>query len=169
MTLLPFSIRPELPEDCPAIDALHTVSFGPGRFARAAFRVREGFAHDAQLSFVASHDGRMIGSVRLTPVLIGASAVMLLGPLAVMPEYKGRGAGRTLMMECMNAAANRDVDYVLLVGDAPYYGPFGFKSAPVGSIRFPAPVDPARVLLADLRTLKTDLPTGAVTARQPGC
>jgi len=92
----------------------------------------------------------------------------LLGPLAVIPEYKGRGAGRTLMMECMNAAANQDVDYVLLVGDAPYYGPFGFKPVPVGSIRFPAPVDPARVLLADLRTLKSHLPTGAVTVRPSG-
>lgn len=140
-----------MPADCPAIDTLHALSFGPGRFARAAFRVREGIAHDPRTSFVAILGAEMIGSVRLTPVRIGASAAMLLGPLAVLPQYKGRGAGRQLMIESIQACSTLGVNFVLLVGDQPYYGPFGFVRAPAGSIRFPAPVDPARVLVADLR------------------
>lgn len=152
MTCLSFSVRHELPADCPAIDTLHALSFGPGRFARAAFRVREGVAHDPKTSFVAMLEAEMIGSVRLTPIRIGASAAMLLGPLAVLPQYKGRGAGRRLMMESLQACSALGVNFVLLVGDQPYYGPFGFVRAPAGSIRFPAPVDPARVLVADLRS-----------------
>lgn len=167
MTLLPFSIRPELPEDSAAIDHLHAISFGPGRYARAAFRVREGVPHDMGTSFTATLDGEMIGSVRLTPILIDETEAMLLGPLAVVPKVKGRGAGRALMMECMHAAKQQGVDFVLLVGDVPYYGPFGFQAAPRGSIVFPAPVDPARVLLADLREEPQGLPKGIVIARQP--
>jgi len=176
MTCLPFSVRHERPADCPAIDILHALSFGPGRFARAAFRVREGVTHDPETSFVAMLEAEMIGSVRLTPIRIGASAAMLLGPLAVLPQYKGRGAGRRLMMESLQACTARGVSFVLLVGDQPYYGPFGFVRAPAGSILFPAPVDPARVLVADLRSnirqgqskglAEVDLPSGSVTANR---
>lgn len=173
MTCLPFSVRRETPADCTAIDTLHALSFGPGRFARAAFRVREGIAHDPGTSFVATLGGEMIGSVRLTPVLIGTCGAMLLGPLAVSPQYKSRGAGRKLMIEAMQACSGLDVDFVLLVGDQPYYGPFGFVRAPAGSIRFPAPVDPARVLVADLRsndgrTGCIGMPEGLVVARPSG-
>lgn len=174
MTSFPISVRLETPADCPAIDTLHAVSFGPGRFARAAFRIREGIAHHPRTSFVATFDGEMIGSVRLTQILIGTRAAMLLGPLAVLPEFKGRGAGRKLMIESMRACCEVGVEFVLLVGDHPYYSPFGFAPAPAGSIRFPAPVDPARVLVADLRSdigglhsaelPDAGLPTGAVVA-----
>jgi predicted N-acetyltransferase YhbS len=39
---------------------------------------------------------------------------------------------------------------VLLVGDAPYYGPLGFEVIPTGQITLPGPVDPARLLAAEL-------------------
>lgn len=164
MTSLHFTIRPERPEDCDAIEDLHGRSFGPGRYARAAFRVREGVAHDAELSMVATRNDDLVGSVRLTAVLIGAVPAMLLGPLAVLPRYKGQGAGRALLRQSVERARIRGVGHVLLVGDAPYYAPFGFRPVPAGSIRFPAPVDPARVLLADLGDGPGPLPAGPVTA-----
>lgn len=165
MTVFPFTIRLEQPEDDAAIENLHAVSFGPGRFARAAFRVREGVPHDPALSFVATFDGRLIGSVRLTPVRIGAVPAMFLGPLAVLPQHKGQGAGRSLLRQSVDCAAETGSEFVLLVGDEPYYGPFGFRPVPSGSIRFPGPVDPARVLLSDLRKDAAPLPAGIVTAR----
>lgn len=164
MTVFPFTIRLEQPEDDAAIETLHAVSFGPGRFTRAAFRVRENVAHDPMLSFVATFDGRLIGSVRLTPVRIGVAPAMLLGPLAVLPQFKGQGAGRSLLRQSVDRAADTGSDFVLLVGDEPYYGPFGFHRVEPGSIRFPAPVDPARVLLADLRKQQGAPPAGMVTA-----
>ena len=75
--------RPELPSDDPAITALQQLSFGPGAYARAAFRVREQAPHDPSLSFVTERDGALIASVRLTPISIGERDGLLLGPLVV--------------------------------------------------------------------------------------
>jgi predicted N-acetyltransferase YhbS len=132
------------------IEAIHAEAFGPGRFARAAFRIREGGPHDRSLSRVATIDGKVIASVRLTPVIIGQTHAMLLGPLAVAPAYMNRGIGRGLMKECLDLAKSQGHRLVLLVGDEPYYGPFGFKVMPLGSVRFPAPVDQNRILMCEL-------------------
>ncbi|MEM8812573.1 MAG: N-acetyltransferase [Pseudomonadota bacterium] len=164
MTLHPFLIRPETSADNADILQLHADRFGPGRFARAAFQVREGVPHDPDLSFVALHAGRLIGSVRLTAIRVGDEAGMLLGPLAVAPDCAGRGAGRGLMAKCVAAAADSGIRFILLVGDQPYYGPFGFRPVPPGSVVFPAPVDPARTLVARLGGLSGNNPTGPVVA-----
>ncbi|AXS42705.1 N-acetyltransferase [Breoghania sp. L-A4] len=150
MSNLPCQFRSESPADDAAICTIQADAFGPGRFARSAFRVREGIAHDADLSFVALKDDEVIASVRLTPVRIGTCDAQLLGPLAVQPAHKNKGIGRMLLRMALDAARDKGETLVLLVGDAPYYAPFGFRVAPMGSIFFPGPVDPARVLVAEL-------------------
>lgn len=145
-----FSIRPERPNDLPAIDALHGRAFGPGRYARAAYRLREGIPHEAALSFVAEAGGRLVGSVRLTRITIGERPALLLGPLAVDPDLTGRGCGKALVRRAVEAATEADHRLILLVGDEPYYGPLGFARVPPGAITLPGPVDPARILVAAL-------------------
>lgn len=140
----------ELPEHDVDIEKLHADAFGPGRFARAAFRIREGGPHDRDLSRVGLVDGKVIASVRLTPIVIGHTAALLLGPLAVAPAFMNRGIGRALMKECLELAKNAGHHLVVLVGDEPYYGPFGFKVMPKGSVLFPAPVDQNRILACEL-------------------
>ena len=140
----------EVPSHDAQIETIHAAAFGPGRFARAAFRIREGGPQDRTLSRVALLDGEVIASVRLTPIVIGNSAALLLGPLAVKPEHMNRGIGRKLMQECLTQAHQQGHALVLLVGDEPYYGPFGFKRVPHGTVIFPAPVDPNRILLCEL-------------------
>lgn len=144
------TLRLERPEDDPAIEAIHEVTFGPGRFARTAFRLREGVAHDPALSFVAEHGGQPVASVRLTPIHIGETAALLLGPLAVRPDLKNLGVGKALMRRSMEAARLGGHRLVLLVGDLPYYWPFGFRVAPADRIVMPGPVDPKRLLIAEL-------------------
>lgn len=150
MNLPIFSYRRELPEDEPVIEALHAEVFGPGRFARAAFRLREGVPHHPDLSFVAMTEGRVMASVRLTPIRIGTLPALLLGPLVVEPAFKGRGAGKALVRTSLEAARNGGDRLVLLVGDEPYYGPLGFARLPPYAVTLPGPVDPARVLIASL-------------------
>lgn len=150
MSVLSYDIRLETPEDDAAIEDLHAGAFGPGRFARTAFRIREGVPQDARLSFVAEADGELLGSVRLTPILIGEARAQLLGPLAVSPSYKSVGIGRALMRRALQEAAMLGEALVLLVGDLPYYGPFGFNRVPPGRIVLPGPVDPERLLIAEL-------------------
>lgn len=142
--------RPETAADVDAIEAIHEETFGPGRFARTAFRLREGTPHDGALSLVAEHGGAVVGSVRLTPIRIGAAPALLLGPLAVRPHLKSRGVGKALMRRSMEEARRAGHELVLLVGDLPYYWPFGFRAVRPGSIDMPGPVDPARLLIAEL-------------------
>jgi len=150
MSSSPFSYRLEQPADDPEIEALHAEAFGPGRFARAAFRLREGVAHDPTLSFVALLGDAFAASVRLTPIAIGGRPSLLLGPLAVKPAHKGRGAGKQLVRIAVDAAREAGHSVVLLVGHAPYYGPLGFTRLAPNAITLPAPVDPNRVLVAGL-------------------
>jgi len=143
-------IRPETPDDEAEIDALQADVFGPGRFARTAFRLREHVSHDPVLSLVAPGLEGLAGSVRLTPILIGDTAALLLGPLAVRAHLRGQGFGKTLMRAAMAGARQHRHALVLLVGDLPYYWPFGFRTVPAGRIVLPGPVDPTRLLLAEL-------------------
>jgi len=148
-TLAPV-IRPETTAEADAIEALHQHAFGPGRFARTAFRLREGVAADPELSLVAMVGERLAGSVKITPIRIGAVASLLLGPLAVDPDYGSRGLGRALVRAAVEKARALGHRSILLVGDAPYYGPLGFHHVRPDEVIMPGPVDPARVLLCEL-------------------
>lgn len=132
------------------IDDINEEAFGPGRFARAAYRIREGGPHDRTLSFVALDGNTVVASVRLSPIVVGAGPALLLGPLAVRPHWKNKGVGRALMRMAVEASRVAGHRLIILVGDEPYYGPFGFRRTPAGQIEMPGPVDPARLLACEL-------------------
>nr|WP_319383489.1 N-acetyltransferase [uncultured Roseibium sp.] len=157
-------IRPEDAADTTAIEDLQANAFGPGRFARTAFRIRENAEPRQDLSFVGLVGSQIAGSIRLSPILIGDTAALLLGPLTVSPDFKNRGLGKALMRTAMDAAELAGDKIVLLVGDAPYYGPFGFQQVPLGRITLPGPVDPARLLVALLNA--AEMPEGGVQGGQ---
>ena len=142
----PWQIRPELAEDAPLVEALNAASFGPGRFAKSAYRLREGVDPVGALSFVAVENDVFRASVRFWPVWVGAQKVLLLGPLAVQSDQRGRGIGIALMKHGIEAAHAMDYGCILLVGDEPYYGRVGFSRLSPGQVRFPGPVDPSRIL-----------------------
>ncbi len=150
MTDISLTIRPETLDDAAAIDRLHERTFGPGRLAKTAYRIREGAAHALDLSFTARVGTLLVGSVRLTPVRIGTAAALLLGPLTVEPPFRERGIGIALIERALAEARGRGHSLVLLVGDEPYYGKCGFKRIPKGRAAMPGPVDPARLLVCEL-------------------
>ena len=149
-----FNLERELPLHNDAIEQLHRDAFGPGRFARTAFRVRESVDPDPSLSYVAVCAGHLAGSVRLSPITIGKCRALLLGPLAVHPRFKNQGAGRLLMVKAIEEAQKLDYCSILLVGDYDYYSRFGFERVPHGLIAMPGPVDPLRLLLLPLNEEK---------------
>jgi predicted N-acetyltransferase YhbS len=139
------------PDDLAQVAQLNARVFGPGRFARTAYRVREGAPALSPYCRVAVLDSRIIAAVRFTEITIGATgAALLLGPLAVDPEFAGKGHGRQLIGEALKAATADGKQLVVLVGDEPYYGRYGFKPVPPEQITLPGPVDPARLLAAEL-------------------
>jgi predicted N-acetyltransferase YhbS len=150
MSELNLTILPETPGDATAIERLHERTFGPGRYARSAYRIREGRGHLLELSFTARIGTLMVGSVRLTPVTIGEVAALLLGPLTVEPPFRSRGVGSVLIRQALAEAKAKGHKLVLLVGDEPYYAKSGFKRIPKGQVKMPGPVDPARLLVAEL-------------------
>ena len=144
--------RPAVPDDLAAIVALQSRAFGPGRFVRTAYRVREGAPALSPYCRVAVAGDRLIAAVRMTSITIGGRPdALLLGPLAVDPREAGRGYGRQLVAESLDAARAGGIALVLLVGDMAYYGRLGFGPVPPGQIRLPGPADPARILAVELR------------------
>lgn len=150
MADLSLIIRAETPEDAATIERLHERTFGPGRYALTAYRLRERTGHRLDMSFTARVGTLLIGSVWMTPVTIGETRALLLGPLTVEPPFRGRGVAKALIERALASAREHGHRLVVLVGDEPYYGRHGFKRIPKGRVRMPGPVDPARLLICEL-------------------
>lgn len=146
-----FTVTTERPEDRAAVETLLNRAFGPDRTKKISYRYRDGVAPDIFLKLVARADvdGRIVGTIRHWPIRAGDSPALLLGPLAVEPELKGRGIGAALMFRALDMAAWAGHRLVLLVGDLDYYARFGFK--PASPLGFVMPDEqPHRLLVNEL-------------------
>jgi predicted N-acetyltransferase YhbS len=144
------TILPETADDAAAIERLHERTFGPGRFARTAYRVREHAQHLLALSLTARIGTLLVGSVRLSPIRIGDTPALLLGPLTIEPPFRGRGIGIRMLERALADARKAGHRLVVLVGDEPYYARVGFRRIPKRLVTMPGPVDPERLLIAEL-------------------
>ncbi len=162
MNDISLTILPEAPDDAAAIERLHERTFGPGRFAKTAYRLREQAAHRLDVSFTARIGTLLVGSVWLSPVRIGETKALLLGPLTVEPAFRERGVGQALIEQALVEAKAKGHRLVILVGDEPYYGKCGFKRVPPGRATMPGPVDPARLLVAELEAGAFDGVSGPI-------
>jgi predicted N-acetyltransferase YhbS len=154
-------LGPERPEDLWEVEALYDLCFAPGREALSSYRLRAGVAPVADLCLVAREDGILAGAIRYWPVRVGGVRALLLGPVAVHPTHQGEGLGGWLIRESVERARAMGWDRVMLVGDAPYYGRFGF--ARLDGVEMPPPTNPARVLGLALVPGAWDGVAGAVT------
>jgi predicted N-acetyltransferase YhbS len=130
------TLRHERPADIHAREALLDQAFGESRRRKSSQRLREGRLPAEGLSFIAAERGRVVGTARLWHVACASGqAALLLGPVAVdaVAEAKKRGHGA-----------------VILVGDAPYYGRFGFDAEKTGELRMPGPFERHRLLALEL-------------------
>jgi predicted N-acetyltransferase YhbS len=135
----------ETAEDRWEVEALFDLCFAPGREALSSYRLRDDVPPVARLCLVARDpDDILAGAVRFWPVRVGRAEALLLGPIAVHPTRQGEGLGATLMREGLSRARSDNWPRVLLVGDAPYYGRFGFTR--LDGVEMPPPTNPARVL-----------------------
>lgn len=150
MSDLSFTIDAMSVADREAVERLHARAFGPGRFARTAYRIREEAGEGAGLAFVARVGSLLVAAVQLTPVRLGEKRAFMLGPLTVDPPFEGRGIGRALLQRCEDAARALKSDLILLVGDEPYYRRAGYVRVPMGRVMLPGPVDPMRFLALEL-------------------
>ena len=147
------TIREEKLSDAVAREALLDEAYGSDRFTKTSARLREGRLPAAGLSLVAVHHGRLAGTVRLWHVTAGPGrAALLLGPLAVHPQHRNRGIGATLTRRAIARARLAGHHAILLVGDAAYYGRFGFTAASTGELWMPGRFQRGRLLALELRS-----------------
>jgi predicted N-acetyltransferase YhbS len=147
-TLIPLAdIDPALIED--VLDA----AFGPDRFARTAYKVREGTEWLPGLSFAALDEGEHIaGTIQCWPVALNdangrAHPMIMVGPVAVLPALQGQGYGKALVTASLTAIDPRAPLPQVMIGDADYYGRFfGFSAAHTAGWKLPGAWDPARLL-----------------------
>lgn len=159
------SITRQAPGDHPAIQTLLDAAFGIERFEKTAQRLRDRRMPADGLAFVARDKGRVIGSVSLWNVDAGlARPALLLGPVAVDGAMRGQGIGAALIRRGLNQAAMRGHGAVILVGDAPYYGRFGFTRDLTRGLVLPGPVDENRFLGLELKAGALDGARGRVVA-----
>lgn len=160
------TIRPELAADFAARESLLDRAFGRRRRRKTSERLRDGRLPSPGLAFTAvDAQGRIAGTVRLWDVLAGsAGPCLLLGPLAVDRGWHRRGIGKALMAHALAAAKARGHGAVLLVGDEPYYGRFGFSAAAAAGLHLPGPVERGRFLGLELSPGALDGAEGLVIA-----
>ena len=151
-TLIPLAqVEPEM------IEQLLDRAFGPDRFARTAYRIREGMDWLEGLSFAALDDEELlVGTIQVWPIALTdpqgrAHPLLMVGPVAVLPEHQGDGFGKALMLAALSAIDSAGDDQAplpqVLIGDFDYYGRhFGFSAAHTGGWHCPGPNDPARLL-----------------------
>ncbi len=157
------TLAEETADDWWEVEALYDLCFAPGRSALSSYRLRDKVAPIAQLCLTARDpNGILAGAVRNWPVRVGGALTVLLGPIAVHPTRQGEGLASLLMSQCLDAARTAGWDRIMLVGDAPYYGRFGF--ARLDQVVMPPPTNPARVLGLALTGGAWDGVTGPVTA-----
>ena len=155
-TLVPLSQA-----DPAAVEHVLDAAFGPDRHRRTAYAIRKGMQCLDALCFAALDDaGRLVGTIQAWPVALAgvdgdgkarAHPLIMVGPVAILPERQGQGFGRALM-----AAQGQAIEAVrdeggpplaqVLIGDAPYYARFGYVEAPRGWA-CPGPWEPERLLV----------------------
>ncbi len=145
-------------EDGGAVETLFDLCFGGSRAMLSSYRLRAGVDAVASLCFVlreGAGDGAVVGAIRYWPVNIvagrvesvgsgSAGSALLLGPVAVHPTHQGEGLGGVLIRHSLAEARLQGWTQVILIGDASYYGRYGFARA---DLDFPPPTDKARVLM----------------------
>lgn len=144
-----YSISAEISGDWWDVEALFDLCFAPGREALSSYRLREDVPPVADLCLIARDaDEILAGAIRFWPVSVGDTPALLLGPIAVHPTRQGEGLAQVLITDALARAVAAGWQRVLLIGDAPYYGQFGFSKAE--GIAFPPPTNPDRVLACAL-------------------
>jgi len=140
-----YRLDSETDQDWWEIEALYDLCFAPGREALSSYRLRDGVAPVRQFCLLARDaDNTLAAAIRYWPVYVGTHEALLLGPVAVHPTRQGEGLGALLITASMERAQAAGWERVMLVGDAPYYGRFGFHR--LDGVEMPPPTNPERVL-----------------------
>ena len=145
------NIRLAHDKDLKNIEKLLDEAFGPGRYARTAYRYREKHNLISEYSYIYQDNKQLLASISFSQIFINnINKGLLLGPLAVKPGHEGKGYGVALVETTIKLIKkSKKYSFIVLVGDIDYYRRFNFKqiSQPLNLV---GPVNPDRVLILNL-------------------
>lgn len=145
-----FEIALQTEADTEIIDALMAEAFGTDRHARSVWNLRPG-APVAEMCFVLRDNGVAVGSLRFWEVLLGVHLILLLGPLAVRPDLRGKGYGKELVITGLAHAKAGKWPVILVSGEVDYYPKFGFVPATPYGIDWPGFIEAERLQFCELQ------------------
>ena len=152
------TIRPERSEDRNAVDEVHALAFGRPDEARLVQELRQSEAFVPKLSLVAVADGRVVGHILFSRIIIesrrGAAPALALAlalaPVSVRPELQNQGIGMRLVREGLKRCRDLGHTIVVVVGHPSYYPRFGFSPAGARGLEAPFAVRDEAFLVLEL-------------------
>jgi putative acetyltransferase len=146
------------PDELAVVRRMSMTAFGEDeQIGRLLDLLRESWAWEDQLSFVAIDDNQIVGHVLYTHAFLDAPPrlqdVLVLSPVGVIPERQRQGIGSALIRHSLGIIERRTEPVVFLEGIPTYYPRFGFRpAAELGftspSVRTPPPAFMAYLLPA---------------------
>jgi predicted N-acetyltransferase YhbS len=159
------TIRHERLADVEARETLLDEAFGDTRTRKTSERLRQGRLPAEGLSLIAADGERVVGTARLWHIACASGEpALLLGPVAVAADFRSRGIGAALVRRALREARRLGHGAIMLVGDAPYYGRFGFALEKTAALRLPGPFERHRLLALELKPGALDRARGLVHA-----
>src|SRR5688572_27425960 len=115
------TIRPEQPDDFPAVRRVHEAAFPTATEANLVDRLRSN--GKAVVSLVAHDENEIVGHILFSPVTFDPPASVMafgLAPMAVLPGHEKHGVGRRLVQNGLAESHARGACMVVVLGDPPY-------------------------------------------------
>lgn len=139
MINMDITIRPEIAKDYFETEAITREAFWdvyhPGCLEHLVLhKLRDVPAFVRELDFVADGGARIVGNVVCSKAKVTNTAkqeyeVLCMGPLAVLPEYQGKGIGSLLIKTVVSKAQELGYKGIVIYGNPDYYHRFGFVNA----------------------------------------
>lgn len=150
------NIRPEAPADFAEIYELVKIAFAGAEHTNGdeqnlVNRLRHSPYYLPELALVAEQDGKLAGHIMFTKTKVGQLTCLVLAPLAVLPEFQGRGIGGALIREGHKRASELGYGYSFLVGHAGYYPRFGYIRASTLGVTCSLELPDENFMVCDLR------------------
>ena len=154
-------IRTEAPAEYGIVEKIHERAFAGNKEAGVVRAVRESVGYRPEWSLVCEDSGHLAGHVVFSHVGLeddegNTQCIVVLAPLAVLPEKQRRGVGSALVLRGIGLLESASVPLVVVRGDLAYYGRFGFQPSTEVGVRAPFPVDEDHYLAKRLPLYTTD-------------